>query len=162
MSLYTPYRALFTVSHPRGRIRQGPYLAISGIRPYPSGLDPASTQPRRSAQSNREGRTAWHGALGHFAVSSPTSPWCPGMAGHYQGTSPQSLLQGSIKRHLRAPRRPGLLLPYKRAGRALQRGQKTENNRPHTSPKPSAKHSKAPHTEINISSNHLCTLFSSL
>jgi hypothetical protein len=56
--------------------------------------------------------------------------------------------------------RPGLPLPYKRAGRALQRAAdkpETTNNRPHTSPKPSAKHFKAPHTEINISSNHLCT-----
>jgi hypothetical protein len=36
----------FATDHPRGRIRQGPYPMISGIRPYPSVLDPASTQPR--------------------------------------------------------------------------------------------------------------------
>jgi hypothetical protein len=60
---------------------------------------------------------------------------------------------------------PGVLAssyPIKGQAGALQRTEKTANNRPHTSPKPSAKHSKAPHTEINISSNHLCTLFSSL
>jgi hypothetical protein len=37
-----------TTDHPRGRIRQGLYPTISGIRPYPPVLDPASTQ-RRSA-----------------------------------------------------------------------------------------------------------------
>jgi hypothetical protein len=35
--------------HPQGRIRQGPYPSIAGIQPYPSVLDPASTQPRPSA-----------------------------------------------------------------------------------------------------------------
>jgi hypothetical protein len=89
---------------------------ILGIRPYPSGLDPASTQPRRPAQFNGKGRTVWHGALGHFVVSSPTMPWCPGMAGHSQGTSLQSIQQESTKHHLKAPRRLGLLSPYKRAG----------------------------------------------
>jgi hypothetical protein len=60
---------------------------------------------------------------------------------------------------------PGVLAssyPIKGQTGGLQRGQKTANNRPHTSPKPSVKHSKAPRPEINISSNHLCTLFSSL
>jgi hypothetical protein len=38
------------------------------------------------------------------------------MAGHSQGTSLQSPQQGSTKHHLKAPRRLGLLLPYKRAG----------------------------------------------
>jgi hypothetical protein len=36
----------FSTDHPRGRIRQGPYPMISGIRPYPPALDLASTQPR--------------------------------------------------------------------------------------------------------------------
>jgi hypothetical protein len=39
----------FATDHPRGRIRQGPYPTISGIRPYPPVLNPASTQPRPSA-----------------------------------------------------------------------------------------------------------------
>jgi hypothetical protein len=46
LSLYTPYRALFAIDHPRERIRQGPYPTISGIRPYPPILDPTSTRPR--------------------------------------------------------------------------------------------------------------------
>jgi hypothetical protein len=36
----------FATNHPRGRIRQGPHPTISGIRPYPPSLNPASTRPR--------------------------------------------------------------------------------------------------------------------
>jgi hypothetical protein len=36
----------FATDHPRGRIRQGPYSMILGIRPYPPVLDLALTQPR--------------------------------------------------------------------------------------------------------------------
>jgi hypothetical protein len=44
---YTHHTAhCFAADHPRGRIRQGSYPTISGIRPYPPVLDPASTQPR--------------------------------------------------------------------------------------------------------------------
>jgi hypothetical protein len=138
-------------------IRQGPYSAISGIRPYPFGLDPASTQPRRPAQFDGEGRPAWHGAPGHFAVSSLTSPRCLGMAGHSRGMSLQSLLQGSIKHHLKALRCPGLLLPYKRAGQDPTRGHGQQARHKF---KAEYQQSKTPNTEINISSNHLCTLFS--
>jgi hypothetical protein len=98
-------------------IRQGPYSAILGIQPYPSDPDPTSTRPRRPAQFDREGRTVWHHAPGHFIDSSSTPPRCPGMVGHSQCTSLQSPQQGSTKYHLKASRRPGLLLPYKRAGR---------------------------------------------
>jgi hypothetical protein len=35
----------FATDNPRGRIRQGPYPTISGIRPYPPVLDPSSTRP---------------------------------------------------------------------------------------------------------------------
>jgi hypothetical protein len=73
-----------------------------------------STRPRRPAQFNREGRPAWHGAPGHFVVSSLTSPSCPGMTGHSWGTSLQSPQQGSTKHRLKAPRYPGLLRPYKK------------------------------------------------
>jgi hypothetical protein len=66
-------------------------------------IRPASTRLRRPAQFDREGRPAWHGAPGHFTVFSPTSPRCSGMAGHFRGTSLQSLLQGSTKHHLKAP-----------------------------------------------------------
>jgi hypothetical protein len=44
---YTHHTAYyFATDHPRGRIRQGPYPTILGIRPYPPVLDLASTQPR--------------------------------------------------------------------------------------------------------------------
>jgi hypothetical protein len=111
------------------------------IRSQP-GLDPTSTP----AQFNRKGRMVWHRAPGHFINSSSTSPSCPGIAGHSQGTSPQSPQQGSTKHHLKAPRRPSLLRPIKGQAGGLQR---TTNNRQDTK-------------EINISSNHPCTLFSSL
>jgi hypothetical protein len=37
-----PTTHCFATDHPRGRVRQGPYPTISGIRPYPPSLDPAS------------------------------------------------------------------------------------------------------------------------
>jgi hypothetical protein len=132
-SLYPPDRALFTIDHPRGRIRQGPFSVISGIRPYPSGLDPSSTQPQRSAQFNGKGRTVWHSAPGHS-----------------QSTSLRSTQQESTKHHLKAPRRLGLLSPYKRAGQGSTTGGTTKKYK-----KQQAKRK----IEINISSNHPCPLF---
>jgi hypothetical protein len=44
------------------------------------------------------------------------------MAGHSWSTPLQPLLQGPTKHHLKAPRCPGLLLPYKRAGQDPTRG----------------------------------------
>jgi hypothetical protein len=71
----------FATDHPRGRIRQGPYPTISGIRLYPPILDPASTQPRlTTGQQGRKADVAQDSGL--FTVSSPTSPRCPGMANH--------------------------------------------------------------------------------
>jgi hypothetical protein len=75
----------FATDHPRGRIRQGLYPTISGIRPYPPVLDPSSTWPRPSLDPppvSREERPTLRRTQGLFTVSSPTSPWCPGMAGH--------------------------------------------------------------------------------
>jgi hypothetical protein len=46
----------FATDHPRGRIQQGPYPMISGIRPYPSSLDPTSTRPRPT--TGQQGRKA--------------------------------------------------------------------------------------------------------
>jgi hypothetical protein len=46
----------FVTNHPRGRIRQGPYPTISGIRPYPPVLDLASTQPQPT--TGQQGRRA--------------------------------------------------------------------------------------------------------
>jgi hypothetical protein len=89
------------------------------IRPRP-GLDPAPTLDLVQ-------RTVWHDALGHFAILSPTTSGCPGMASHSQGTSLQSTQQESIRHHLKAPRRLGLPSPYKRAGQgSTERGTKTE------------------------------------
>jgi hypothetical protein len=90
----------FTTDHPRGRIRQGPYPRSWGLdlirspstRPR-SGLDPPPV--------NKEERPRWHRAQSLFTVSSSTSPWCPGMAGHSQGTSLQPPPQGSTKLHLK-------------------------------------------------------------
>jgi hypothetical protein len=65
---------------------------------------------------------------------------------------------GSTKHRLKAPRCPGLLRPYKRAGQDPTRGH--EQQARHKS-KAKYQQPKAPNTEINISSNHLCTLFSS-
>jgi hypothetical protein len=129
----------FIANHPRGRIRQGPYSMISEIRPYPSGLDPASTQPRRPTLFDRKERPMWHRTSGHFTVSSPTSPRSPEMADHSWSTPLQPLLQGSTTHHLKTPRCPGLPLPYKRAGQGSTRGGEQD-----TSPKPSA--SKQRHT----------------
>jgi hypothetical protein len=96
----------FATDHPQGRIRQGPYPTISGIQPYPPVLDPSLTRPRPSLDLplvSREERPTWHRTRGLFTVSSPMSPWCPGMAGHSWGTSLYPPLQGSTKLHLKTP-----------------------------------------------------------
>jgi hypothetical protein len=70
------------------------------------------------------------------------SSWCPGMAGHSWGTPLQSLLQGSIKHHLKAPRCPGHLLPYKRAGQDPASGEGQQAR--HKPKKPSASNPRLP------------------
>jgi hypothetical protein len=82
------------------------------------------------------------------------------MASHSRGTSLRSPQQGSTNRHLRAPQRPGLLLPYKRAGQGSITG--TEDNEQQITHKSQAKCQalQGSSAEINISSNHLCTLSS--
>jgi hypothetical protein len=122
-------------------VLHNPRDSALSIRSRP-GLDPASMLNT----TQQEGRTAWHGAPSHFGVSSSTSPWCPGMAFHSQGTSLQSPQQGSTKHHLKTPRRPDLLSPYKRVGRRT----KKRNNGQQVGHK----------IEINISSNHPCILSS--
>jgi hypothetical protein len=77
------------------------------------------------------------------------------MAGHSWSTLLQSLLQGLTIHHLKTPRCPGLLLPYKRAGQGSTRGQRARHK-----PKAKCQQTKAHNSEINISSNHPCTLFS--
>jgi hypothetical protein len=104
---YTPHTVhYFATDHPRGRIRQGPYPAIPGTRPYPLTLNPSSTWPRSGLDPppvNKEERPTWHRAQSLFIVSSSTSPWCLGMAVHFRGTSLQPPLQGLTKLHLKAP-----------------------------------------------------------
>jgi hypothetical protein len=122
----------FATDHPRGSIRQGPHPTISGIRPYLPIVDPSSTHPRPGLDpppDNREEKPTWHMTQGLFTVSSPTLPRCPGMAGHSWGTSLQPPPQGSTKLHLKAPQRPGLLLPYKRAGQGSTRGTEARQQR---------------------------------
>jgi hypothetical protein len=84
-----------------------------------------STHPRPTDGQNKNARLAWHRTRSLFTVSSSTSPWCPGMAGHSRGTSLQQPPQRSTKLHLKGTRRPCLLLPYKRAGRGLYKGGRT-------------------------------------
>jgi hypothetical protein len=120
------------------------------------GLDPTST-PSTVQQEKKDGM-AWRSEsfrrlilyvtvvsrdgqpfLGHVATVTSTG---------IDKTSPQ----GS--------RRPGLLSPYKRAGQGST--METEDNEEQTTHKSQAKCQalQGSSTEINISSNHLCTLFS--
>jgi hypothetical protein len=83
---------------PQGRIRRVSYPEIPGARPYPFPVDP----PRPGLDQppvNKEARPAYHRIRGLFTVSSSTSPWCPGMAGHSRSTSLQRLPQRSTKLH---------------------------------------------------------------
>jgi hypothetical protein len=77
-----------TTDPPRGRIRRVSYPEISGARPYPFPVNP----PRPGLDQppvNEKARPAYHRIRGLFTVSSSTSPWCPGMAGHSRSTSLQ-------------------------------------------------------------------------
>jgi hypothetical protein len=98
-----------------------------------------STRPRRLPPVSGKERPTWHRTQGHFTVSSPTSSRCPGMAGHSWSTPLQPPLQGSTKLHLKIPRCPALLLPYKRAGQGSTRGQEQD-----TSQKPSTSKQRHP------------------
>jgi hypothetical protein len=58
----------------------------------------SSTRPRPRLDQpsvNKGTRHACHRIRGLFTVSSSTSPWCPGMAGHSRSTSLQRLPQRS-------------------------------------------------------------------
>jgi hypothetical protein len=121
-------------------------------------IHPSSTWPRPSldlSSVSREKRPTWHRTRGLFTVSSSTSPWCPGMAGHSQGTSLQPPPHGSTKLHFKGTRRPCLLLPYKRAGQGSKKGEvRADEERTTDNEKPVS----IPPKKINISSNLLCTL----
>jgi hypothetical protein len=101
----------FATDHPRERIRQGPYPMISGTRPYPPVLDPASTQPRPTI-GQQGGKTDLAQDSRSFHRLVPYVTMVSGMAGHSWGTSLQPPLQGSTKLHLKTPpaSRPPLTL----------------------------------------------------
>jgi hypothetical protein len=116
-------------NHPRGRIRRVPYPVIPGTQPYPSTvdpprpiLDPASTHRR----SKQECKASWHRTRSLFTVSSSTSPWCPGIAGHSRGTSLKQPPQRSTKLHLKGtPSVPASSYPIKgQAGGSTKGGER--------------------------------------
>jgi hypothetical protein len=149
LSLCTPYRTLFCHQSPsredttRSVPRDLGDSALSA-RPRPS-LDPAPV--------SREERPTWHRTQGLFIVSSPTSPWGPGMAGHSWRTSLQPPLQGSTKLHLKAPSVPASSYPIK--GQAQARGNKKRSKHQQMNKRRGKLVSSL---QINISSNHPCTL----
>jgi hypothetical protein len=116
----------FTTGHPRGRMRQVPYPAISGTRPYPSivdpprpVLDPALTH-RLSKQESKARVTqdseSFHRLILYVTkVSKNGRPF----SGHVATAASTTFDKASPQRH---PWRPCLLLPYKRAGRGLCKG----------------------------------------
>jgi hypothetical protein len=116
----------------------------------------SSTWPRPSLDPppiNKEERPTWHRTRSLFTVSSSTSPWCPGMAGHSRGTSLQPPPQGSTKLHLKGtPGVPASSYPIKGQAGALQGG--ADEQRTTYNEKPVS----IPPKKINISSNLLCNL----
>jgi hypothetical protein len=126
----------FTTDHPRRRIRQGPYPAIPGTRPYPLTVDP-HWPVLDPSPVNKEERPTWHKTRSLFTVSSSTSSWCPGMAGHSRGTSLQPPPQGLTKLHLKGtPGVPASSYSIKGQTGALQGGEwrTTDNKKPVTIP----------------------------
>jgi hypothetical protein len=135
---------------------------IPGTQPYPfivdpprPVLDPSSTQPRptagqqgRKADVTQDSESFYRLILYVTMVSGDGRPF----SGHVATATSTAIDKTSPQRH---PRRPCLLLPYKRAGRGLNKVGRTANNR-------RRKTSLHPTKEINISSNLLCTLTFSL
>jgi hypothetical protein len=117
----------FTTDHHRGRIRQGPYPTIPETRPYPPVLDPASTWPRPTAgQQGRKADVAQDSESFHRLVLYITMVSRDGrpFSGHVATATSIGIDKTSPQRH---PRRPCLLLPYKRTGRGstTKKGQQT-------------------------------------
>jgi hypothetical protein len=119
----------FATDHPRGR---GPYPAIPETRPYPLTLDPASIRPRPTAsQQGRKADVAQGSESFHCLVLYVTMVSRDGrlFSGHVATATSIGIDKTSPQRH---PRRPCLLLPYKRVGRGSTRGQTTNNNKQQT------------------------------
>jgi hypothetical protein len=116
----------FATDHPRGRIRQVPYPAIPGTRPYPSivdpprpVLDPASTHrlsKRESKACVTQDPESFHRLIIYVTmVSRDDRPF----SGHIATAASTTFDKTSPQRH---PPCPCLLLTYKRAGRGLYKG----------------------------------------
>jgi hypothetical protein len=129
----------FATDHPRKRIRQGPYPTISGIRPYPPVLDPASTHRRSVGRKGRCGT-----GLGVF---SPSRPRC-----HHGVQGWPAIPRARCYSHLYrdrqnlSSRHPGVLAssyPIKGQARALQKATQQRTNqqtqRPNGQGKPQAR-----------------------
>jgi hypothetical protein len=135
LSLYAPYRALFCYWSPsrEDTTRTVPHdLGDSALstRPRPV-LDLGSTQPRpttgqqgRKADMTQDSESFHRFVLYVTMVSRDGRPF----PGHVATATLTGIDKTSPQRH---PRRPCLLLPYKRAGRGSTRGQvrRTTNNR---------------------------------
>jgi hypothetical protein len=156
LSLYTPYRTLFCHRSPsrEDTTRSVPHdLGDLALSAYPRpGLDPASTYHRSIGRKDRRGT-----GLEVFSPSRPLRhhgvrgwPAIP-RACHYS-----HLYRNRQNFTSRLPRRPCLLLPYKRAGRGSTRGAKKKKNEQRTTNNETPV--SIPPKKINISSNLLCTL----
>jgi hypothetical protein len=139
----------FATDYPRGRIRQGPYSTVSGIRPYPTSLDPASTHHRSARKKSRRGT-----GLRVFSSSHPRR--------HHSVRGWPAIPEARRYSHLHrdqqnfTSRHPGVSVssyPIKGQARALQGGQGAR-----CQARSQVLASKGTQPEINISSNHPCTL----
>jgi hypothetical protein len=121
LSLYIPYRTLFCHRSPsrEDMIRSVPHdLGDSALSTHPRhGLDPASTYHRSAGRKGRRGT-----GLEVFSLSRPL---------RHHGVRGWPAIPGACRyNHIyrdrqnftsRLPRRPGLLLPYKRVGQGSTR-----------------------------------------
>jgi hypothetical protein len=120
---YTHHTAhCFATDNPRGRIRQGPYPTISGIRPYPPVLDPASTQPRpTTGQQGEKADVAQDSGCFHRLVPYVTMVSGDGrsLLGHVAIATSTRIDKTSP---LDSPGVPASSYPIKGQARALQEG----------------------------------------
>jgi hypothetical protein len=129
----------FVTDHPRGRIRQGPYPAISGTQPYSLTvdpprpiLDPTSTQPRpTTGQQGRKAdvtqdRESFHRLILYVTmVSRDDRPFL----GHVATTTSTAINKTSPQRH---PGVPASSYPIKGQAGALQGDGKQQTMKNHS------------------------------
>jgi hypothetical protein len=116
----------FATDHPRGKLRQGSYPTISGIRPYPPILDPASIQPQSTTdQQGGKADVAQDSGSFHCLVPDVTMVSRDGrpFLGHV-ATATSTGIDKTSPQDTPASR---LLLPYKRVGQGSTRGNTTTN-----------------------------------